>query len=221
MLKLLIGTRNESKLTLMKDYLADLPVMCVSPADMHIETSPAENRKTALENAVFKARSWFELTGLPVVAEDSGLVFLDLPDDHPDQPGVMVRRRGSHVMNDDEMLAWYQRIIEKHGGQLSAAWEDAWCIYAGTDCCYTYTYSRETLRQHARLLLSPPCQARVPGWPLDSLTYFPQAGKYKAEMSMEEMLTAGDARQGAKDERNQLVNWLRQTVADIAKRTEE
>lgn len=125
---LLIGTNNPSKLHVFEDYLAGLDIRCVTPASLGLQSSPAENERSALGNAIEKAKAWHKVSGLPVITEDSGLVFLDLPKDHPDQPGVMVRRASGHTMDDKEMLAWYQAVIHRHGGKLRAAWEDAWCV---------------------------------------------------------------------------------------------
>ncbi len=206
---LLIGTNNPSKLRVFEDYLAGLDIRCVTPASLGLQSIPAENERCALGNAIEKAKAWHRVTGLPVITEDSGLVFLDLPKNHPDQPGVMVRRASGHTMDDEEMLAWYQAIIHRHGGQLRAAWEDAWCVLQSEEHYLTHVDTPETLAHHARLMIDRPCEKRLPGWPLDSLTYFPDLGKYKAEISLEAM------GQTMQKDRQELIHWLRQSVLSI------
>lgn len=216
MRRILIGTNNPSKFKVFLDYLAGLDVCCVSPTDLKLKDIPAETERTAVENALQKAKAWHRLTGLPVITEDSGLVFVDLPKDHPDQPGVMVRRASSHVMNDMEMLEWYSRVIHRHGGQLRAAWEDAWCILINEETYFLHTDQPETLAKHAKLMVDTPCDTRLPGWPLDSLTFDPATGKYKAEMQLDEMHAMTDAISSeARQERLQLVQWMRKTIMDM------
>lgn len=216
MKKILIGTNNPSKFRVFVDYLQGLDVCCVSPAQLGLQDIPAETAKSAAGNALQKARAWHRLSGLPVITEDSGLVFVDLPKEHPDQPGVTVRRAAGHVMNDDEMLAWYSAIIHRHGGKLRAAWEDAWCILKDESTYALHEDQPETLAHHAKLMLDVPCATRLPGWPLDSLTFDPATGKYKAEMRLDEMHAMTDAlSQQACVERQQLVEWLRQTIKNM------
>lgn len=213
---LLIGTNNPSKLGGFKSHLSGIAVQCVTPAELGLHEIPAENARTAADNALEKAKAWHKASGLPVITEDSGLVFLDLPADHPDQPGVMVRRASGHVMDDEEMLSWYQQIIKKHGGRLRAAWEDAWCVLKNEEEYLIHADSPEKLLHHARLMIDVPCKKRLPGWPLDSLTYFPQIGKYKAEMTIEEMNAAtAHISKIAERDRQQLIDWLQSAIGRL------
>ena len=187
MTDLLIGTNNPSKLALIKQLLRNTGVRCVSPAELGLSDVEAEHARTAEGNAIEKARAWHALSDLPVLTEDSGLVFLSLPEDHPDQPGVMVRRVLGHTMDDEEMLRWYQAIIRRHGGTLQAAWQDAWCLLKDRNTHETWTDSPEILAHRAITLVDEPCAVRNPGWPLDSLTYYPKLGKYRSELARDEV----------------------------------
>ncbi|MBE5802959.1 MAG: hypothetical protein E7316_00425 [Clostridiales bacterium] len=213
MKKLLIGTNNPSKLRVFREYLEGIDVCCVSPAELGLVDIPDEGARDAVSNAVEKAKAWHRMSGLPVVTEDSGLVFLDLPADHPDQPGVLVRRAAGHTMNDEEMLEWYRSIVHKHGGSLRAAWEDAWCVLQDEDCYSIYASTPEILDCFAILLIDKPCATRLPGWPLDSLTYYPALKKYKAEMTIDEMDAVKDDRgEAARIHRQNLLDWYRNAV---------
>ena len=216
MKKLLFGINNPSKLRVFRGYLADMDVCCVSPGELGLTSIPDEGSKSAPGNALEKAKAWHRLSGLPVVTEDSGLLFLDLPKDHPDQPDVMVRRACGHTMDDEEMLAWYQGIVHRHGGQLRAAWEDAWCVLQDDAHFTLHTATPEVLECFAIQLVDVPCATRVPGWPLDSLTYYASIGKYKAELSAEEMRAIYEAR-GTAPQMHQkaLQDWLRSAVAEL------
>ena len=99
--RILIGTANPSKLPYLRGYFDGTDIECLSPADLDIGSFDApENGKTAEENAVEKAAAWYRMAKMPVLALDAGLLFLDLPVDDPDQPGVHVRRAAGHTMDD-------------------------------------------------------------------------------------------------------------------------
>lgn len=184
---ILIGTTNPSKLALMRSKLEAASLQCVSPLELHLSLEPTEDAQTAEGNALRKALAWHQASGLPVFTEDSGLVLLDLPLDHPDQPGVAVRRVRGYAMTDEEMLQWYGGLVHRHGGQLRAVWQDAYYLLADENHYATYADSLENLAAFSFILTDRPCDARKPGWPLDSLTTYPGAKRYKAEMTREEL----------------------------------
>jgi len=76
-MKLLIATRNEGKVREMRDLFEGLPFQVVFPPDQFLERLPEEadlERGTSFaENAVGKARYFAKRSGLPTLAEDSGL----------------------------------------------------------------------------------------------------------------------------------------------------
>lgn len=170
MRKLLIGSANPSKTQLMRALLQDLDVIPVSPAELHLLIGDAEDARTAEGNALQKALAWHRASRLPVLTEDSGLVFLDLPPDHPDQPGVWVRRATGHEMTDEEMYEWFASLAHRHGGRLRASWQDAWCLLVNETRYAILVDSPEELAQKAFDLLDHPVSDRVqPGWPLERL----------------------------------------------------
>lgn len=88
----LLATRNAHKLTEIRGLLDDLPVRIVSPEDVGIAPDPAEDEverwETFEANALAKA-AWFrERSGLPTLADDSGLCVEALDG----APGVWSRR---------------------------------------------------------------------------------------------------------------------------------
>jgi XTP/dITP diphosphohydrolase len=85
---LLIATTNPGKLREIRDVLRDLPLTCVSLADVPPLTEPEETGRTFAENALLKARYYAQATGLATVAEDSGLA-IDALDG---RPGVLSAR---------------------------------------------------------------------------------------------------------------------------------
>jgi XTP/dITP diphosphohydrolase len=74
---LLIATRNEGKAREIRDLFAGLPFNIVFPADQFLDQLPEEydleRGTTFVENAVAKVRYFARRSGLPTIAEDSGL----------------------------------------------------------------------------------------------------------------------------------------------------
>jgi len=77
-MRLLVATRSQHKIAEIRDILADVPDLELVDLDAAgVPESPEEEHlephETFEENAVSKARYFFGLTGLPTVADDSGL----------------------------------------------------------------------------------------------------------------------------------------------------
>ena len=75
--KVLVATRNEGKAREIRDLFAGLPFRIVFPADQFLDRLPEESDlergTTFVENAVAKVRYFARRSGLPTIAEDSGL----------------------------------------------------------------------------------------------------------------------------------------------------
>ena len=70
---LLIATHNVGKLEEFRAILAPHGIACRSNADFEL-SEPAETEETFLGNARIKARAAMQATGLPALADDSGIV---------------------------------------------------------------------------------------------------------------------------------------------------
>lgn len=92
MARLLLATRSADKVREIREILAGAPVEVASLADAHVGWRSAEEdleeHDSFLANARSKAEYFSRLTGLPTVADDSGLEVLALGG----QPGVRSRR---------------------------------------------------------------------------------------------------------------------------------
>jgi XTP/dITP diphosphohydrolase len=89
-MKLLFATTNEGKLSELRELLKDANVELMSLRDVPPQPEIVEDGGTFLENAVKKARGWFVATGLPTLADDSGLCVEALKG----EPGVRSARYG-------------------------------------------------------------------------------------------------------------------------------
>ena len=71
--KIVFATTNEGKVKEIKEILADFDVEVASMKEMNITADIEENGATFEENSLIKARAVSKLTGLPALADDSGL----------------------------------------------------------------------------------------------------------------------------------------------------
>ena len=71
--KIVFATTNAGKIKEIKEILADFVVEVVSMKEMNIAADIEENGATFEENSLIKARAVSKLTGLPALADDSGL----------------------------------------------------------------------------------------------------------------------------------------------------
>lgn len=96
MITVVLATHNAHKVTELRRILDGLPIELVSGNDLDLPDIE-ETGETFAENALLKARACAAMTGLPAVADDSGIVVDGLGGD----PGVRsARYAGSH--GDDE-----------------------------------------------------------------------------------------------------------------------
>ena len=72
-MKFVLATHNPGKLKEMADILSGLGVEVVSPADVGISVDVEETGTTFAENAMLKAKAICAASGLPAIADDSGL----------------------------------------------------------------------------------------------------------------------------------------------------
>lgn len=72
-MRLLIATNNRGKVREYRDILGDLPIELVFPADMGITLDVQETGDTYLANALLKAQTFAQGSGLLTLADDSGL----------------------------------------------------------------------------------------------------------------------------------------------------
>lgn len=79
---ILIATTNTGKLREITNALDGLPARLLTLADVAPVAEPDETGETFADNALIKARAYARATGLPTVAEDSGLA-IDAIDGRP------------------------------------------------------------------------------------------------------------------------------------------
>jgi inosine/xanthosine triphosphate pyrophosphatase family protein len=178
-MELWVGSTNPAKLRQLAAALGTAGVQVRGVSDPAVLPQVDEDCADALGNARKKAIAFAAALGRPCLAMDASLL---LPDLSPaDQPGVHVRRLpgAAHRPGDDEVLAHYTLLCEQNGGRLRARWVYGLAIGLPDGRSLDGTAVAE------RMLVAPPCAARQPGYPLDSLQQEPATGKYLAELSQD------------------------------------
>lgn len=107
--KLLVATHNPGKFNEIKQQLVALGIEVVSLKDLGIDQDFEETGSTFEENARGKAQFYHGLSGVPTLADDSGLE-VDALDG---QPGVKSRRWPGYEASDQEL---YDMLIQKLDG---------------------------------------------------------------------------------------------------------
>ena len=106
--RLLIATGSEHKLAELRELL-DLPKTdLVALGDVGLADDAREDGATFEENALAKARHYADLSGLPTLADDSGLE-VDALDG---RPGVRTRRFASDDATDAQNNAYLLQVLE-------------------------------------------------------------------------------------------------------------
>lgn len=123
--RLLVATRSPHKLAELRDLAGDLALDFVSLADLGVpevaEEEEIEVHETFDENAAAKARHFHRRTGLPTLADDSGLC-VDALGGGPGvrtkrfAPGAMVERWGRDEANNRHLLETLADVPEEGRG---------------------------------------------------------------------------------------------------------
>ncbi len=178
--RLVIATRNPSKVEYYRDILTQFASAVVGLNDLNVEGKPDEIGETAEQNAEIKAGFYSQKTRLPVFCEDESLQVDFLPQD--EQPGVHVRRiNGVDEVNDDKLLAHWEKIVAQvPEDKRTGRWHIAYCLAMPDGKAKTVS------RDHEVLFFSPSSKVRLPGWPMSSLEGSTRFRKPSSEQTPEE-----------------------------------
>jgi len=98
MMKFVLASNNAKKLIEMRDILSEFGVSVISLAEAGIDSEPEETGTTFEENALIKAHAASKASGMPAIADDSGLCV----DALGGAPGVLSARYGGDERQSDE-----------------------------------------------------------------------------------------------------------------------
>ena len=126
-MKIVVGSQSVGKKIYFENMFDECEFEFILASDLNID-EPIENGKTSYENALIKARYYCEKSGLPCIALDSSLTFLDFPLDHEIQVGSHVKSPKGKTLNPIELRDYYMNLAHEYGGKLRAAWIDAYAL---------------------------------------------------------------------------------------------
>lgn len=123
-MKLVLASKNKKKLVEMNEILSHLGTEVCSEAEAGVDVEVEETGTTFEENSLLKARAVMEASGLPAIADDSGLCV----DALNGAPGVYSARYGG--LDDD--VARYRLLLEN----LRGAGTRAAHFHTSVVCCF-------------------------------------------------------------------------------------
>ena len=173
--KIVFATANEGKVKEIKEILGDFPIEVVSMKEMGITADIEENGTTFEENSLIKARALAKLTGLPALADDSGLEV----DYLNGEPGIYSAR---YLGRDTDYDYKNNYIIDKLSG---AKGEDRSARFV---CVISLVLpdGREFVERGVVEGLIGYEQKGENGFGYDPIFYLPEYGKTSAEIPPEE-----------------------------------
>lgn len=110
-MKLVLASKNKKKLAELNDILSQLGIEVCSEAEAGVDVEVEETGTTFEENSLLKARAVMEASGLPAIADDSGLCV----DALNGAPGVYSARYGGGGLDD---AGRYKLLLENMRGQM-------------------------------------------------------------------------------------------------------
>lgn len=112
-MKFVLASHNKGKLKEMQEILTPFGIELVLQSDIGLALAPEETGETFTENASIKAKAVMEASGLPAIADDSGLCV----DWLQGAPGVYSARYGG--LDDDK--ARYTLLLQNMRGSTNRA----------------------------------------------------------------------------------------------------
>lgn len=171
-MKVLLASNNGHKIKEIKEILGDF-FDVVSLREAGVESDPEETGATFEENARIKAVAGMKASGMPCIADDSGLEVFTLDG----LPGVMSARyaggHGDDSANNEKLLRELENASDRSARYVCVicmAFPNGHEIVARGEC-------RGTILKEAR---------GEGGFGYDPLFFFPQFGKTFAEITAEE-----------------------------------
>ena len=172
-LTFVLASKNKKKLAEMQTILGEQGILVLSQAQAGVDVDPEETGLTFEENAVIKAKAVSEASGLPAIADDSGLM-VDALDG---APGVFsARYGGSHELSDEyrwrlllKNMEGMEQRAAKYVSVIAAVFPDGRILTARGEC-------------HGEIAEGPRGEG---GFGYDPIFRLPD-GRHMAEISIEE-----------------------------------
>jgi len=145
-IKYVLATANSGKITEMQKLLSDLNISIITRDDLGIKDEIEETGSTFFENAKIKADAICRISGLPSIADDSGLVVESLGGN----PGVYSSSYGGDKLSAAERCLYLLKNMEnmeqrnaKFVSVIVCVYPDGKLIEAIGECKGRITYKPE------------------------------------------------------------------------------
>lgn len=172
MQKIIAATKNKNKVREFKEILPDFDIITQEEAGIDLDVE--ETGTTFSENALLKAQAIFDKTGIPALADDSGLEVFALGG----APGVYSARYGGEGLDDFGRLTLLLKNMEEVDDELRGA---------QFVCSIAFVTGEKTYNAQGiceGVIIREPRGEN--GFGYDPVFYVPDMGKTTAEMSSEE-----------------------------------
>ncbi|MDD5154331.1 MAG: XTP/dITP diphosphatase [Desulfovibrionales bacterium] len=201
---MVLATRNKGKVAEFREMFRDFPVEIKSLNDVGSIPQAEEDGETFDDNAYKKASFTAKVLGIPVVAEDSGLVVEALDG----APGVYSARYAGEQATDEENIA---KLLKAMKGKTNRAAYFVSVISVAVPSGPALTYEGRC----EGLIAETPSGEN--GFGYDPVFYYPPLKKTFAEMSIEEKNAVshrGRALAELKQEFDKALTWIKQRLAE-------
>ena len=175
-MKVVLASHNPHKLVEIREILQPLGIDVVLESELGVAVEVEETGTTFAENAYLKAKAVMEATGLPALADDSGIAVKALGG----APGIYSARYGG----DPTLYDWGRlQLLLQNTAQVPDGQRQAKFVAA---IALVYPDGRQIAVQgevHGELLRQPVGEG---GFGYDPIFYYPPAGKSFAQLTAEE-----------------------------------
>ncbi len=172
-MKMVLASKNAHKLAEMAAILSQVGIEVVLESDVGADVEVEETGTTFEENAALKAKAVMEATGLPAIADDSGLCVTALGGG----PGVFSARYGGEGLTDKDR---YELVLSGLSGQIDRSARFVSCI-----CCAFPNGDTVTARGECPGLITYAPRGED-GFGYDPIFLVPEKRKTFAQMTAEE-----------------------------------
>ena len=182
MKQILLATKNPAKIKRYKNGLLNRGIKLLTLDDIKVNLEIQEDGQDALENALIKARNYYQETGITVMAIDDNLFLENIPMEK--QPGSFVRRVNKKRLSDLEMLEYYINLVKEYGtdDKLNAYWLYGLALIKdGLE--FTYTWKSADF-----YLVDTKSETIETGYPLNSISLNKKLGKYFTDLTESDKL---------------------------------
>jgi len=180
-MNLLIATHNQAKLKELQLGLRPLEkqgIKFVSLNDLKITSQPEETGKTFCENSLIKAKYYGDLTSLPTIADDGGLIIPYLNN----EPGIKSRRWPGVEASDEKLINFTLGHLRGVLGVKRTAYLQT-CITFFNPNTKQIFQQTEKIKGH---IAEKPSGKATNGYPFRALFIVDKFNKYYDELSKKE-----------------------------------